>query len=253
MGVVMAVAVAACGAESSVITTTRATVAPSTSLPPTTVPNRVEVPGGTLLKFEPGTVYVASRFWEPVSLSTDQDGSWWSRGSTELWVHLEYHDNGESVTDLDLTIVAHSPTASLEEVVASIIAKEIGWFFTPDPGNETARVITPPSPTTVGGFEASVFDLFVPRGRYDEGPNARGNTLFFQTIPGLSLLTIGDNAVTGGGEARIGIRHGRAARVWVVDVAGATITIVAAATDLDLFDDLIGAADRLVADIEFAP
>ena len=217
----------------------------TTSTPPITAPAEVEIPEQGILKLQPGTAYLASDFWAPVSFTVSSDGWWWARGATDLWVHLEYHEGGGSIWDLDLSAIVSGPTLSSDDLVSEIVSD--GYL----------EVISEPMATTVGNRAAVVFDVFAPDAagsgdRLDScvDPEYPGNSRFFQLHEGFHLMgDWPDDAVVGGWG--FGVRECRAARIWVVDVDGSTIAIIAAAANQELFDALIPAAEQLLAGIEF--
>jgi hypothetical protein len=245
-GVLLSLVAVACGGDAAVTTTTTSsiTTSPSTT---TTVPAEVEIPETGILKFRPGTTYVASRFWAPVSFTTDEDGWWWSQGAAELWVHVEYHDGGESAWDLDVSVIAND-FGWPDDLVSDIVA------------DDRLDVTSEPMTTAVAGHKTIVLDVLAVEveqpvdgtARCDRDGNLAGNSRFADIAPGFDLMRA-QRAGTVVGHWEFGVRECRAARIWVVDVDGDTIVIIAAALDEELFQEMIPAADALVAGIEFHP
>jgi len=237
-----------CSADSGGVehpTSTVGSVSDPTSAPPITVPAEVEIPEQGILKLQPGTAYLASGFWAPVSFTVASDGWWWAQGATELWVHLEYHEGGGSTWDLDLSAIAPDPTQSADDLVSEIVSD--GYL----------EVISEPMTTTVGDRGAVVLDVYAPYtaasgDRFDScvDPEYLGNSRFFQLHEGFHLASDWPSDAVVGGWG-FGVRECRAARIWVVDVDGSTIIIIAAAANQELFDALIPAAEQLLAGIEF--
>ena len=245
-----AVLITACGGDTAETTTTvPPTTTPSTSTTTTTVPTEVEIPASGVLKFRPGTTYVASGFWEPVSFTTEEDGWWWSQGSggdITLAVHVEYHEHGESPWDLDVSVIAPEPTRGVDEIVSDIV------------DDDRLVLAADPMTATVAGYDARVLDVVgvgVEQGGFADDPcldrGGRGNSRFWGIDPGFDILKTQDKGL--GGDWAFGVRSCRAARIWVVDVEGSTIVIIAATYNEELFDELIPAAEALIAGIEFHP
>ena len=232
----LTVLLGACG-DQTVSTTT---VPQSTTSTSTTafVPSEVEIPKSGIVKFEPGTTYVAGGFWVPLSFTTDVDGGWWSRGATELWVYVEYHEGAESGWDLDVSVIAPDPTRTPGDLVSDIV------------GDNRLEVITDPKATTVAGHDAIVLDV-EGVGTIDDCATRAdgGNSRFSQLSPGFFMMRHFDEVISGG--VVYGVRACRAARIWLVDVVGETIVVIAATLDGERFDDLIPIADQLVGGIEF--
>ena len=251
-----ALVASACGGDTEGTSTTAPpATTTSTAMTTTSRPTEVEIPETGILKLRPGTTYVASGFWEPVSFSVEEEGWWWSRGATELWVHIEYHEGGESPWDLDVSIVVQSPNSPIGAVVEEIVRLFAGSpdGTTSDPG----RVMTEPSATAVGGFDAVVLDVAAPRDANADPPipfGLSGYSRFAEGLSGVMFLEAENPSSLGATSDRqwaFGVRQESAARIWVVDVDGSTITIIAATRNEEFFDELIPAAETLLAGIEF--
>jgi hypothetical protein len=230
-------------------TTSAVGASSATTATSTTLPAPVEIPEAGIVKFQPDTTYVTSRFWKPVAFTVDEGDSWWARGVGEIWFYAEYHDGGGSTFDLDLSVLAHAHAAPVDDLAASIIDREVDWYYPPEPGEEAAQVLSAPRPTTVSGFPAQVFDIALAADRGDGLNEGFGNSRFSAVVPSLGLVTVD----APGRSLRFGVRNGRAARVWIVDVDGSTIIIIAATTTPEMFDELIPAAEKLVVGMTFQP
>jgi hypothetical protein len=253
--ILIVLGVTACGGDDAVTTTTVMPTTASTSATTTTsTSSEVEIPGTGILKLRPVTTYLASRFWVPVSLTVEEDAVWWAQAA-ELWVHLEYHEGGGSTWDLDVSIVAHGsnrPIAAVVEGIAELLAEGPGG-----PSADPGVILVEPSGTTIAGFDALVLDVSVP-GAVDPNSEAiwTGHSRFAAGTWGVKLLEAGNPSSQGGTSDRqwgFGVRLGRAARIWVVDVDGTTITLIAATRNQELFDEWIPVAEEMLAGIEFHP
>ena len=95
-------------------TSTSTTIA---SMPPAVI--EIDPGASGIQKWPAGVTYTACEFWAPVSFTVEDDAAWWARGidtgPSGLWVYLEYHRNGESLFDLDVSVLAHAPAYSVEE------------------------------------------------------------------------------------------------------------------------------------------
>jgi hypothetical protein len=234
-------ALAACGdtaaTESTTTSTTAATTttATTTTTTSTTLAGPTELRASTITVLDPGT-YVAPGFWSSFTLTVDELG-WQSLGSRDLWVYLQYVEPGRASVNLDLSLVAHSPNGT-PEGVASRIADA--------PETEVTR---PAEPTTLDGYDAVTLDVLVPESDFGHcgDPSTTGNSRF-EDGAGLSLLYDTNSPGLG---YWFGVRLCREARIWVVDVDGSTITIIAATVRPEQFDDLIPVAERLLAGVDF--
>ena len=230
--------VSACGGAEATTTTPTTTTTPATTTTTTTTPaGPIEIPDETVLTWDPGS-YVASGFWVPVTFDV-QDEGWASQGARELWVYLTYVAPERGFFDLDMSILAHSPNAEITGVVSRIES------------DDEIDVTRPATETSVAGHPALVLDVVgveLPIGGGYCGNNAPGNSRFQDNANGLRLLTDSDSPYYG---YAFGVTLCRAARIWVVDVDGTTITIVAATDRPDVFADRIPAAERLVAGLTF--
>ncbi|HSM01512.1 MAG TPA: hypothetical protein VK960_03585 [Acidimicrobiia bacterium] len=202
------------------------------------------IPASTALAMEPHTRYHADGFWTPVDFLMEDDG-WWSLGWDELWVHMEHRKAGRTLPDLDLSVIAQAPTAAPGNVIEAIA------------GREHIEVIREPRAVTLGGRVASQIDVsaaFPPQPFPQECPGnallGGGGTRFAAQGLGVVLLTSPNPALPPSVWA-FGLAYCRTARIWVVDVDGSTITIIAAPTDPGDFDELIGLADAFVEGIEW--
>ena len=241
----IALVVGACGGttDTSGLSSTSVPTVPDRDPPATTIadPPRIEIPTDGLLKWDTG-VHVASSFWTPGSFAPDDLG-WWSLGATEIWVHLQLHETGESRFDLDVTLLAHAPSDPPETMVAGILTR--------------AEVSTsgPPTATEVAGHRAITADLVLAAsplfGGTCEINQAPGNSRFPSNDAGIYLLTEVGGISQGPYGSGFGIRSCRAARIWAIDVDGDTILVIAATTGHDDFERLIPYADRLLAAMAF--
>ena len=230
--------VVACGGSDQGVTT--ASPATSTTTSATALPaGPTEMPIAGLFKLKTET-YSTSEFWTPLTVTPATDG-WWSRGVSELWLYLEYHEEGESVYDLDVAVLAHDPTSRPMALALSIL------------GEDQVVTLSAPADTTVDGHPAVVFDAFQPELAEPfaacPGPAVQGNSRFPDNLSGTVVLTAPDPA---GRAWNFGIRTCRTARIWVIDVDGSTITIIASTTDAAIFDELMPIAEELIAGILFS-
>jgi len=232
-----ALAFLACGHTPSVTTSTTSTDASVTST--TTLRPSTPIGASGILKWTPGDAYVADDFWVPIAFRPVDPG-WWSLGSGELWVYLQWHEGGGSLFDIDLAVLAHAPNDAVDVVAASITEDRV------------VEVTARPAPTTVGGFEGVVFDILLP-GELDPFVESQyvGNTRFVSGLESVKLLALPDPAMSDSGTFWFGVRLGRQARVWVLDVAGSTITVIGAVTDPRDFAALAPVVDRLVSAVRF--
>ena len=210
----------------------------------TSSPRPVAIPTGTALSWQTDTRYSSSGFWAPVEFVIADEG-WWSLGWDELWIHVEHRTPDLTLPDLDLSIIANAPRTPPEDLIAAITTRE------------HLAVVQGPQPTTVAGHAAIRVDLVAstpPRPFPQECPGfaelGGGGTRFSASGLGVVLLTSPNPALPPASWA-FGIAYCRVARIWAVDAHGSTITIIAAPTEPDRFDDLIVLADALVAGIEF--
>ena len=240
----LALTLIACGESAPVTTETSAT--PAASAPTATVPGGpTAIPASGILKWTAGDSYVADDFWVPVSITPADDG-WWSLGVTEVWLYLQWHDGDSSLFDLDMVVLAHAPNAAVADVVTAIT------------GDEAVDVTAEPTATTVANRDGVVVDVVVP-GEIDEDEEIvfRGHARSIAALQGLRLFVESDPTSGQGGSVAgtfgFGVRRGRKARIWVLDVAGSTITGIAAASDPEAFDALAPVAERLVAGFDFVP
>ncbi|HSM01727.1 MAG TPA: hypothetical protein VK960_04690 [Acidimicrobiia bacterium] len=214
--------------------TTVATTAATT----TTTPGPVILPASRIAPLEPGVEYRAPSFWSPLSLAPAREG-WRANGSSELWIYFQYFESGRSTYDLDLAIVAHSPNAEIAGVARRIT------------NDEQVTSTAGPTPAMLDGHDAVVLDIEVEASRFGGGycgnPTA-GNSRFQNNETGMVLLEDSDSPLY---PHFFGVRSCRGARIWVVDVAGATITIIAATERPEMLEDLLPVAEALVATIDF--
>jgi hypothetical protein len=209
----------------------------------------MELPAAGHLALAPGT-YRASGFWTPVTLVVD-DAGWTSFGADDIWVQLEHFGSDRLFPDLSVSVLAQSPGVGIAEVAATIM------------GYEQGEVLESSEPSSVAGFEALVFDVFVPafpagycddvaQRRRDEvrdvGEFAMSHSAFPPNASGIVLLY--DLSGTSG--YAFGVRNCRTARIWVVDVRGSTITIVAATDLTEDAADLMATAEGLLSGLELA-
>ena len=237
--------VGACGGDTATTTpstpaTSATTAATTLATTTTTVAGPIDLPPSGILLLAPGAEYRAATFWSPLTVVPDRDG-WRADGSSELWIYFQYFEPGRSTYDLDLAIITHSPNAALDGVAARIT------------GDPQVSLIAGPDPTILGGHDAVVLDIEVEAapiggGGYCGNPTA-GNSRFQNNETGMALLEDSNSPIY---PHFFGVRSCRGARTWVVDVDGATITIIAATERPEMLDELIPIAEAFVAGIQFS-
>lgn len=239
--VLAALTLSACG-DGVVATTTTAAPASATTeaVTTTTAATAVQLHRTGVLALTAGVEYRADIFWVPVAVNPDREG-WRADGASELWIYLAYVEPGRASFDLDLSIVAHAPNSNIATIAANIAA------------NEQVELIGMDGPiaATVSGHEALRLDIEIEEsgigGGYC-GNDSVGNSRFQNNETGLVLMEDLDTPIYG---YYFGVRSCRGARIWVVDVEGATITIIAASERPEMLDGLLEIAEAFVAGIEF--
>ena len=223
---------------------TSTTAVPTTTSTTTTMlAPEIEVPATAYLDLEPGTTYTASDFWAPFVLTVD-DAGWRSAGSDDIWLHLQYLGGDTRGWDLDISIIAYQPSEPPETVTEDLLAVA---------ARNGAEILRRPSPTTLAGADGTVFDLEAPVRPPSEagcgGPVLAGHSRFSGSSTDVVGVMTAFNQI--GCPMTFGVSTSATARIWVVDVDGSTITVIAAATNRDLFADLIPVAEKLLSGIQF--
>jgi len=190
------------------------------------------------LALTPGE-YEAEAFWSPFVLSVSDDG-WTSRGTNELWAYFRYYEPGESTFSLDLSLFVLAPDESPRDMITAISA------------STSLDVVAEARPSALAGQPGWVVDL-INTADYglapgDCGVGSLGYSRFSGDVYGERMLQVSSEL----GELNyFGIAACRSARIWAIDVAGSTITVIAGAFDETSFAELIAVAEELLAGIEF--
>jgi hypothetical protein len=245
-GCTQGVAVPSATVGEAAVSTTAPLSAPSsveTGAPSTTTttlsPGPVEIPGSALL-WEPGVAHSTDRFFVPVTLTPDVPG-WRSLGSGALAFTVSYVPEGENETRATVTFGAYRPEQSGAHLIDEIISID------------GVVALTEPVHVEIGTHPAVVVDV---EGAPDtdsrkfslgHGPCTvpGGTALFWDEGAGYKLMAIPGERMT------LGVPACFLSRIWVVDVDGAAIMVVAVVQETEDFTRLMPAVGRLLAGVQF--
>ena len=218
--------------------TTAPVPATTASVPTTTTaPGPVEIPARAII-WEPGT-YTTNRFLVPTTFVVDVSG-WRSYPPHDEWIEVGYAEEGGNTIAATLVIAAYQPTESVEPLLAAITSIE------------GVSVLSGPTAAEVAGFGAMAVDV---EGAPD--PNAAGDGVIVEcSEPGGSgrfyEFSAGYQFFNKASEA-VGIPACFRSRVWLVDVDGTTLTMIATSDDPDDFDRLMPEVEHLIDGLQFHP
>lgn len=246
--VVMATIVAACGGQTpaevpasepapSEPPITTAASADTTTLP---VATSVDLCRGRGIVWEPGVDYTADCFIVPVSFAPGDEG-WRTNGASGEWVLVTLAEGGVPVAEVAL--LAYRPSAGTESIVDSILELD------------GLTVVSEQRDVTAGGLRAVTFDVVsAPDPSSTVAvPIDECNSLSVGVVigaaggPGWPLLESGGLD----GDHNYGFSPCRAFRVWVVDVRGTVVTVLAAADTEVALTEAMPRIERLLAALRF--
>ena len=199
-------------------TTTTTVEEPSTTTTTMTVAEAVDIcRSGTAIVWKPGQTHVATCFLLPLSF-TPREGGWRTFSVQEDRLHVTLAEAGAPVAEV--AILAYRPSAGLDAVADSILALE------------GPTVVADPTDVTLNGKPAVTFDVSTPPDPSSEPGWNECHTLSLGTViaaqdgPGWRLFEGGLD-----GTDAYGLAPCRTFRVWVVEIAGVTVTFIATADE----------------------
>lgn len=238
--IVVAVINGACASDTGEATTSTETLPPaevtsttafetSTTLPPT--PTDI-CPVG--LVWEPGTTYVAECFLFPVSFLPSEPG-WRSSGAAEQWVSLRWVGSASRLeVGVAMLVLRH-------DLKPGDIVDEVETL-------EGIDFVAEPQPTTVGGRTGLV--VAIEASSSGNVPSEARSCLpagvaeFLEEAGGRGLIE-------GVSRSLLGVGYCHVVRVWVLDIGGRTVTIVAGASDPARGDEAAATVERLLNTASF--
>lgn len=185
------------------------------------------------LVWEPGTTYVADCFLFPVSFLPTEPG-WRSSGAAEEWVALRWvGSDTQPEVGVALLALRHDldPVAIVDEIAPL----------------EGIDVVAEPRPITLAGRTGLVVE--VEASPSDGPPDARsclpaGVTQFLTDAGGQRLIE-------GVSRSLLGVGYCHVVRVWVLDIGGRTVTIVAGTSDPARDKEAAATVERLLDTTSF--
>lgn len=216
--------------------TTSTGVAPATSTSTAAVvdsPTDICVPG--ISSWEVGETYTAPCFLTSLQF-TPVDEGWRSIRTGTEWIEGMWLEPDERTPAIRFVILAYEPQTTPTEVIASILAID-----SVDPATEPAADGEMLSVDVATGPDSDIF------GRECMITFTRAFDLLGGDLGTVLLERLSVVGATGGHAYGMGACW--TFRIWVTTVADTTITVIATTADLDRFDELMPAAERLVATI----
>lgn len=237
---VVAILSAACAGEALEETTRSTMLSSPTTLDATTtattgVEEAVDICNRGKV-WEPGTTYSADCFLVPVSFEPVDTG-WRSQGVGVDRMLLTWIENeGADEPTAQVGVVAYRPADSASEVVDVIVD-----FVDVEAVSERTQV-------AVGGHRAVVIDI-----QHGESSRTQYEDPCFRIDAGLRLPgELPGERLTPEGLTTVGLGPCQVFRVWAVSATRGTVTIVAAFSDTDRFDELMPVVERLLDTMTFA-
>lgn len=230
--------VGSCTADAAETTTTvTAPVDLSTTTPPDTTtttpdPTPADICSVGLI-WEPGTRYVAQCFLFPVSFLPDEPG-WRSSGAAEEWVALRWV-GGDAQLEVGVALLAlrHDldPVGIVDEIAPL----------------EGIELVADPRPITLAGRTGLVVEIEASPS--DGPPDARsclpaGVAQFLEEAGGKGLIE-------GVSRSLLGVGYCHVVRLWLLDISGRTVTIVAGTSDPTRQGETAAIVERLLDTTSF--
>lgn len=235
-----AVLVGSCTADAEETTTTVAAPAnlsttTNTADPTTTTPDPSPTDVCAVgLIWEPDSPYVAECFLFPVSFLPNEPG-WRSSGAAEEWVSLRWVGSDEQPLEVGVALLAlrHDldPVGIVDEIAPL----------------EGIELVADPRPITLAGRTGLVVEIEASPS--DGPPDARsclpaGVAQFLEEAGGKGLIE-------GVSRSLLGVGYCHVVRLWLLDISGRTVTIVAGTSDPTRQGETAAIVERLLDTTSF--